>query len=119
MVRRALSHLYPPRLTLGTEALRTRLQTRFPSRACDPASRAALEEGCREAVQEALAAARRELDEGTRRFERTVRAAQEDFCAQLLAPVSAQRRELEESLDGIRRERAHCQEFEETVRRLA
>ena len=119
MVRRALSHLYPPRLTLGTEALRTRLQTRFPSRACDPASRAALEEGCREAVQEALAAARRELDEGARRFERTVRAAQEDFCAQLLAPVSAQRRELEGSLDGIRRERAHCQEFEETVRRLA
>ena len=43
----------------------------------------------------------------------------EDFCAQLLAPVSAQRRELEGSLDGIRRERAHCQEFEETVRRLA
>lgn len=119
MVRRALSHLYTPRLTLGTEALRARLRAQFPARACDPAARAALEDGCRQAVQEAMAAARRELDEGARRFERTVRAAQEDFCNQLLEPVSGQRRQIEQDLADMRKERARCQEFEETARRLS
>lgn len=118
MVRRALAHLYTPRLTLGTEALRARLRARFPARACDAAARAALEDGCRQAVQEAVAAARRELDDGARRFERTVRAAQEDFCSQLLGPVSDQRRQIELSLADMRKERARCQEFEETARRM-
>lgn len=118
MVRRALSHLYTPRLTLGTEALRARLRARFPARACDETARAALEEGCRQAVQEAVDAARRELNEGARRYERTVRAAQDDLCAQLLAPVSDRRRQIEASLAEMRKDRARCQEFEETVRRM-
>lgn len=119
MVRRALSHLYTPRMTLGTEALRARLQAQFPARACDEAARTALEEGCRAAAAEALTAARRELDDGLQRFVRTVRAAQEDFCTQLLEPVAAQRQQVETQLTEIRREQARCQEFEETARRFA
>lgn len=119
MVRRALSHLYTPRTTLGTEAVRTRLQAEFPGRASDEAARAALEAGCRAAAEEAMNAARRELEEGARRFIRTVRAAQEDFCTQLLEPVAAQRQQLEARLAEVRREQARCQEFEETVRRFA
>lgn len=118
MVRRALGHLYTPRLTLGTEALRTRLRARFPARVCDEATRAALEEASRDALREVLAAARRELEEGAHRFVRTVRAAQEDFCTQLLEPVAAQRQQLEAQLAEIRREQASCQEFEETARRF-
>lgn len=118
LVRRALTHLYPPRTTLGTEALRARLRSRFPAKACDPAAREALEAGCREAVQEAVAAARQELEEGLRRFTRTVRAAQEDFCTRLSAPAAAQRQQIEASLADLRREAARCQEFVETARRL-
>ena len=83
------------------------------------AARTALEEGCRAAAAEALTAARRELDDGLQRFVRTVRAAQEDFCTQLLEPVAAQRQQVETQLTEIRREQARCQEFEETARRFA
>lgn len=119
LVRRALTHLYPPRTTLGTEALRARLRSRFPAKACDPTAREALEAGCREAVQEAVAAARQELEEGLRRFTRTVRAAQEDFFTRLSAPAAAQRQQIEASLADLRREAARCQEFVETARRLS
>ena len=118
MVQRALSHLYAPRPALGTESLRVRLHSQFPSRACDPATRAQLEQACRQAVQQAMDMARRELEEGSRHFVRTVRAAQNDFCAQLLEPVFAERKQLEISLADIRRERARCQEFEEIARQV-
>lgn len=118
LVHRALNHLYPPRSAFGTEALRTRLRSRFPNRACDPTARAALETGCREAVQEAVTTARQELEAGSQRFIRTVRAAQEDFCTRLSAPASDQRQQIEASLADLHREVARCQEFTEIARRL-
>ena len=117
MARRALAHIAAPRFTFGTEALQAELRRQFPARAADGPGRAALEEGCRLAVQQAARQAGEALDEGARRFARTVHGAQEDFTARLLEPVSARRRSLEQQLADLRRQRAECQEAAEVLRR--
>ena len=118
MVRRALAHICAPRMSLGTQALCESLRARFPERAANEAERAALEQACRAAADEAAQAARRALEDGAQRFVRTVHGAQEEFCSQLLAPLEEERRRAQQAADAARRERAHCQEFIETARRL-
>lgn len=118
LVRSALAHIYAPRPSFGTEAACARLRTRFPDRVRDEAARRELEQACAGAAAETLEAARQELDSGARRFARTVNAARDQFCAKLLEPVEARRRQAQAEAEDIRRRRASCREFVQTARQI-
>lgn len=118
LARRALGRIAAPRLAFSTQAQRESLAAQFPDRVELPAAREALRDACREAVQSAAASAARELDEGAHRFERTVRAAQQEYSARLLRCVNDERRAVEAKRSEAAKKRASCQEFIETAQRM-
>ena len=118
LTRKALGHIAAPRFVFSTEALRAKLAAQYPGRVESPDQRAALMEACYAAVREASVAAVKELEQGAKRFERMVRAAQQDYSAALLRPVNDARRAVEERRAAARAAAAACQEFVETASRL-